>query len=423
MFPYSSFIASCIDYLKKSPCALSSDKHLIAWVEMQRIAEECGNSFAFDDPTVPFSMSDPRMQLTLKGFENRLEDWKKATDPSAITPSLAMHYYQNKIFLQEFAMMVKNADDFQPPQFLNTRTAATKPISAASANAIMIVIESAHLLLDAMLSMPDDVMKSLPVICYVRMSYTVVLLIKMSAAATAPSSELGKILDVESLRVDHYLKAIISRLKNISDYRVANKFMQIVVKVAMWRHHHHLAINGFKLGQGVQQLIKPLMNMVVEEGKNNKTKSKTMRNFFEAELDMQPRVHQEAPKDNFGNFSGPPALNLEAFSYEESAPSGPSSVSGNEPNYAQTMQPAMGPSAGMTPELPSMDGGLGAQSQWYMPVGQAALGLLPSEMDIDIFALSEGMEYSAADLSTWLPADDEGMYNEGFGNGQGWSWS
>jgi len=422
MFPYSSFIASCIDYLKKSPYALPSDKHLIAWVEMQRIAEECGNSFSFDDPTVPFSMSDPRMQLTLKGFENRLEDWKKSTDPSVITPSLAMHYYQNKIFLQEFAMMVKNADDFQPPQLFNTRTARTKPISAASANAIMIVIESAHLLLEAMLSMPDDVMKSLPVICYVRMSYSVVLLIKLSAAATAPNSELGKILDVESLRVDHYLKAIIARLKNIADYRVAHKFMQIVVKVAMWRHQN-LAMNGFKLGQGVQQLIKPLINMVVEENKNNKTRTKAMCNFFEAEMDMQPRVHPEASKDKFGNFSGSTALNLEAFSYEESVPSDPSTVSGNEPNYVQTTQPAMGPSSGMTSEVPPMEGGLGAQPQWYMPVGHAALGLLPSEMDIDIFALGEDMEYSAADLSTWLPPDGEGMYNEAFGNGQGWSWS
>jgi len=106
----------------------------------------------------------------------------------------------------------------------------------------MIVIKSVHFLLDAMLSMTDDDLKSLLVINYVRMACSVVLLIKMSATATAPNSEVDKILDTESLRADFYLKTIISRLKDISKYRVANKFMQIVVKVMMWCHQ--LAING-----------------------------------------------------------------------------------------------------------------------------------------------------------------------------------
>ena len=66
--------------------------------------------------------------------------------------------------------------------------ARTKPISAASANAIRIVIKSVHFLLDAMLSMTDDDLKPLRVINYVRMAYSVVLLIKMSATTTAPNS-------------------------------------------------------------------------------------------------------------------------------------------------------------------------------------------------------------------------------------------
>lgn len=49
-------------------------------------------------------------------------------------------------------------------------------------------------------------------------------------------------------------------------------------------------------------------------------------------------------------------------------------------------------------------------------------GLLPTDMDMDIFALSEGMEYSAADLSTWLPPDEGWRYPQSFGTAQDWNW-
>jgi len=41
-----------------------------------------------------------------------------------------------------------------------------------------------------------------------------------------------------------------------------------------------------------------------------------------------------------------------------------------------------------------------ARHQWAMPpMGPVAIGLLLSAMDLDIYALSEGTEFSAADLS------------------------
>jgi hypothetical protein len=91
MFQWSNFARDCLQYLQKSPQALPSDKHLIAWVKMQNIAEECGTSFSFDDPTMRVSMSDPRMQVTLKGFEKRMGDWKSSVDPIVLTRMYPYH--------------------------------------------------------------------------------------------------------------------------------------------------------------------------------------------------------------------------------------------------------------------------------------------------------------------------------------------
>lgn len=282
----------------------------------------------------------------------------------------------------------------------------------------MIVMKSANVLLDAMLSMPDDGLESLVVINCVRMACSVVLLIKMSATTTAPNSELGKTLDTESSRVDFYLKTIISRLKNFSEYRVANKLMQIVVKVTM-RRHQHLAINGFNFGQGVQQLLKPLFNLALaeveeeakQEGGKNKRSRPSMCPFFVPEGSTLPWVQPVPAKDKFGSVPAPTTFNLEALSYKQSAPSDRSTVSANESNHTQTTQSGAGSSSVMASEMPQRQGGSAAHQQWFMPpMGPVAIRLLLSVMDLDIYALSEGMEFSALDLSAGLPPEEEGMY-------------
>jgi hypothetical protein len=78
-----------------------------------------------------------------------------------------MHYYQNRIFLQESAILIRDLNE-PPPQPWTAQFTYTKSLSAASENAIMTVIESAHALLEAFLRLDKDGLTSLPVINFVR---------------------------------------------------------------------------------------------------------------------------------------------------------------------------------------------------------------------------------------------------------------
>lgn len=73
---FTKFMDECIEVLENSPEAEPSDKTLCQWVKLQKIAEEVGIGFAFDDPNADISIDDLRIQFTLKGFARQLEEWR-----------------------------------------------------------------------------------------------------------------------------------------------------------------------------------------------------------------------------------------------------------------------------------------------------------------------------------------------------------
>jgi hypothetical protein len=56
----------------------------VAWVKLQIITDDYANFFAFDDATTSVNLADSRMQVTLKGFERQLEDWKRNNPPDVM---------------------------------------------------------------------------------------------------------------------------------------------------------------------------------------------------------------------------------------------------------------------------------------------------------------------------------------------------
>jgi hypothetical protein len=72
-------MSECLSILEESPVFL--DKHLAACVKLQRIADETLMSFGFDDPSTDVSLTDSRMQVILRGFERKMDDWMKTTPP------------------------------------------------------------------------------------------------------------------------------------------------------------------------------------------------------------------------------------------------------------------------------------------------------------------------------------------------------
>ena len=84
MLRFTNWMGECVEFLEKSPEACPTDRRLAEWVKIQRIAEEAGTAFAFDDPSATVSLMEPRVQFTLKGFEKQLDDWKKQLPPGTM---------------------------------------------------------------------------------------------------------------------------------------------------------------------------------------------------------------------------------------------------------------------------------------------------------------------------------------------------
>lgn len=436
MFNYSPFVGACITFLKRSPCASKMDRQLAAWAEMQHIVDECAAAFSLENASL-HQMSDPRLQLTLKSFETRLEDWWKALDPGLVNPCLTLHFHQNRIFIQEFAIMVKHGGEPVSPQprLVDAIYSNSKQIfSAARANAILVVVESAHALLDVAIGVDPNTLRAMPVVNYARTVLAVILLIKMSATINAPNSELAKILDTDALKVDYYVKEVVEKLQSISEYRVASKFLPIIIKVAIWYYQ-----NLDPKKKSHKDLIVPLLGLIVD-GKYPKDTvvnlQKTKTSTFGApilieavdamEADgrkkaaaaMQPtdrrpdliaqmaenrghvtdmfRAHQFGPFE--ANVDGSPDTDTPTSS--DSRNPGQAQIQYQPANSGQ-MQGGMAnqlPLPGIAEQAPLVEG-----MDWFHPPADGGGLFGGGEMDIDIFALTEeAMEYGEMDLMSGL---------------------
>ena len=74
---YTSWMADCSAVLSTSPDAAPTDKRFVAWVQLQRLVEECGRNFALDSPDDTVSLSDERAQLMLQSYEKQMEAWRQ----------------------------------------------------------------------------------------------------------------------------------------------------------------------------------------------------------------------------------------------------------------------------------------------------------------------------------------------------------
>lgn len=81
---YTKFMGECVEVLENSPDAVPSDRVLCQWVKLQKIAEEIGIGFAFDDPNATVYIEDAPVQFSLKGFARQLEEWKSKCPPEVL---------------------------------------------------------------------------------------------------------------------------------------------------------------------------------------------------------------------------------------------------------------------------------------------------------------------------------------------------
>ena len=76
MLRFTGWMAECVEFLKASPLAAPTDKIFVAWVELQRVVEECAMSFGLDSDETA-SLADEHTQLKLKTTEKQLDSWRR----------------------------------------------------------------------------------------------------------------------------------------------------------------------------------------------------------------------------------------------------------------------------------------------------------------------------------------------------------
>ncbi|KAF2710195.1 hypothetical protein K504DRAFT_430539 [Pleomassaria siparia CBS 279.74] len=218
---YNSWMEECLSLLQKSPKL--DDKRVVAWVQLQRIADEANTAFGFDDASTSFSLSELRLQVILRLFEKRMEDWKKSVPRGVLSLSLMIEYHQNILGMWEFGM---DGGRYNAPDFSNRHLTlpaldddCVQPESLLSCsgfqiNATIKCIGAAHSLLDTFEQFSTEQLQKASSILFVRSIYALVALMKADYGVGTDAEGLGLVLDSQSLKVDYYLDTI---SKKVSD--------------------------------------------------------------------------------------------------------------------------------------------------------------------------------------------------------------
>ncbi|KAF2740215.1 hypothetical protein EJ04DRAFT_456105 [Polyplosphaeria fusca] len=213
---YNSWMDECASLLQKSP--ILDDKRVNAWLKLQRIADEANTAFGFDDASTSFSLSELRLQVILRMFERKMQDWKKSIPPDVMCLSLMIEYHQNMISMWEFAM---DGGRYDAPDFRNRHLTlpaldddCIQPESLLSRSALQInatikSISAAHTLLDCFMQFSTERLQKAPNVFFVRAIYALVALMKADYAVGTDASGLGEVLDSKSLKVDYYLNTVL----------------------------------------------------------------------------------------------------------------------------------------------------------------------------------------------------------------------
>lgn len=151
------------------------------------------------------------------------------------------------LYMHEVALHVDhNIEEFKPPFTEETlrggaalkRESAT-PLTPTHIAALSTCLTSIDGIFTSFLCLEIDVIRSLPVMHFVRIAYAVVVLIKMYFAAAIPGSELGKVIDKDNMKVEYYLDGLLEHFRSTAaddKSRPASKFLMVLIMLKTWFH-------------------------------------------------------------------------------------------------------------------------------------------------------------------------------------------
>ncbi|KAJ2904783.1 putative fungal specific transcription protein [Zalerion maritima] len=240
---WTKFMSESFDILRTSPEASPSDEYFCHLVWTHKLSEEIGLQFELDDPTKAVNIVDSRTQHALRGFEYDLEKYSNSIPPELRQPSLRLSFHVVSLYMHEIALHGEKDEMIRPPM---TRSGGTltglfgeNSLTSHHIRALSACLTAIDGIFDTFLSMETTSIRCLPVFNYVRVAYAVVVLIKLYFAASAPESELGRVIDKDNMKVEHYLNALLEKFKATAAEdrsRPAAKFLLVLVMLKTWFH-------------------------------------------------------------------------------------------------------------------------------------------------------------------------------------------
>lgn len=238
---WTPFMAESVEILENSPDAVPLDKYLCHLVWTHRLTEDLVIQFNLEDPSVMTDVNDPRSQHILKALERDFEKYKASVPKEYMRPSLTMSFSMVNLWIHEIVLHNKSVPDHLRPPFnadtFENGIVSLEPLSSAQISAISACISAADSLFTTFLSLDTATIRCLPAFSFVRVAYCLVILIKLYFSVSKPGSELGRIVDKDSLKVEYYLGALQDkfRLAAANDgSRIAVKFMVVLAMLGVW---------------------------------------------------------------------------------------------------------------------------------------------------------------------------------------------
>ncbi|KAJ0313364.1 hypothetical protein COL5a_004206 [Colletotrichum fioriniae] len=150
-----------------------------------------------------------------------------------------MSFHVLSLYMHEIALHTQ-MDDIRPPfdtATLKDGMLTNLTLTTSHINALSACLSAIDGIFEAFLAMEVPSIRCLPVFNFVRVAYAVVVLIKMYFSATAPGSELGRVIDKDNMKVEYYLDALLEKFRAAASddrSRPAAKFLIVLVMLRSW---------------------------------------------------------------------------------------------------------------------------------------------------------------------------------------------
>ncbi|CAG9938427.1 unnamed protein product [Clonostachys rosea f. rosea IK726] len=238
---WTPFMAESLEVLESSPDAAPSDKYFCHLVWTHKLGEEVSNQFALEDATARVNINEARTQHTLRALERELENKRNSVPEDIMRPALTLGFEMINLYMHEIVLHSKTAvDQIRPPfntDAFKEGVIGPEPLSAAHINAISSCLSAINGIFTTFLSLDVVSVRCLPVYNFVRVAYALVILLKMYFTSSNPTSDLGKVVNKENLRVGYYMDLLIDKFRATAAddrSRPASKFLVVLAMLKSW---------------------------------------------------------------------------------------------------------------------------------------------------------------------------------------------